>query len=1039
MKPDTGTVLKKSDEIRKIHHYAIISAALWTLLLSGLFIAYIVDNRTSIREIGQSMVRAAFEKDVLFRRWGVSHGGVYVPLTDTTPANPYLADYPERDITTPSGRRLTLINPAYMTRQIFELARENAFLPQGHITSLNPLRPENAPDAWETKALKALEQGKTEIIEPVTINGQPHLRLMRPLLTEKPCLPCHAGQGYKEGDSRGGISVSLSLTPIQQAMNHEMLQEAFIHSFIWLLGMGIIWIGTRKIVQTMTLLGDERNKLYESQSHLQSIFDNEPECIKIIDAQGFLIQMNPAGLAMIEADSLEQVAGRPILNIIAPEYHTMFVDLHKRVIAGESIQSEYELIGLKGGRRLMQTHAVPMLDHGRVVHLAVTRDITESKRAETALLHSRAELKAIYDHAPAMMCVVDTERHILYANPAYTNFTGITDDDLKSGHACGIFGCIYSLEDPRGCGYGSKCINCELRLAIEDTFATGMGHLNIEHHTTLALRGSQRNVALLASTALIQSADQTNMLLCLNDITERTQAQTALRESEARYRSILIASPDYIAITDLEGRILMISPMALTFCRCEQEDQLLGHRITDFIVPEDQERALGNVARMFQGIVTGPSEYRGLRMDGTTFDMEANGEFIRDAEGLPTGMVYIIRDISERKHAEQERIQLEQQFHHAQKLESLGVLAGGIAHDFNNILTVILGHCYMAGEDTEPDKIKVRFQQIEAAGNRAAELCRQMLTYAGKTPLVQTRVNLWLLVDEVVNMLQSAIKKNVAIEIDLNQRVPEIKGDAGQLQQIVMNLIINAAEAVGDSNGTVKVILSKMDFAADQSERDTFGTVIAPGRYVCLEVTDSGSGMDDETQKRIFEPFFTTKFTGRGLGMSAIQGIVASHDGILHLTSAPGAGTTFKICFPVPSAFDNRETISATVPLTDMACGTILLVDDEQTLRDMGTALLDAMGFTALTAQHGTEALEIYRERGSEIDVVLLDLIMPVMGGIETYHELRKIDQNLPIIICSGYSVESVENIIETDQHACFVHKPYKPDQLRISMMQMKG
>jgi CheY-like chemotaxis protein len=225
--------------------------------------------------------------------------------------------------------------------------------------------------------------------------------------------------------------------------------------------------------------------------------------------------------------------------------------------------------------------------------------------------------------------------------------------------------------------------------------------------------------------------------------------------------------------------------------------------------------------------------------------------------------------------------------------------------------------------------------------------------------------------------------------------------------------------------------------AAGQIETDTFGSVIQPGGYICLEVTDNGCGMDEETQKRIFEPFYTTKVTGRGLGMSAIHGIVKAHEGILRLTSSPGVGTSFKIYFPVPVASDTDTTeVPTTVAAVD-AGGTILLVEDEELLRTMGEELLVALGFTAMTAANGREALQIYRELTGEIDAILLDLIMPVMGGIETYHQLRTISSTIPIIICSGYGVESVEDVIVQHQYTGFLHKPYKPRELRDTIARM--
>jgi|GEM_PF-1216221 len=411
--------------------------------------------------------------------------------------------------------------------------------------------------------------------------------------------------------------------------------------------------------------------------------------------------------------------------------------------------------------------------------------------------------------------------------------------------------------------------------------------------------------------------------------------------------------------------------------------------------------------------------------------------FVFDQQPCLVGMGI---DITERKRAVEERILMEQQFHQAQKLESLGLLAGGIAHDFNNILTVIMGYCYIANSEKVPKKeYKAIFNKIETAGGRATALCQQMLAYAGKNPMTQTRVNLWSLVDEVVKMLQAATKKNVSIVLDLKNNVPDIKGNAGQIQQIIMNLIINAADAIGDANGTIKVELEKYVFEVDQPETDSFGATIRAGTYARLKVADSGSGMDMETQKRIFEPFYTTKFTGRGLGMSAVQGIIKSHEGILHLTSAPGAGTTFTVFFPVPKTFDATEDISSAVESTEELNGTILLVEDEEILRIMGSELLELMGFSVLTAHNGSEAFEMYRDRGSDIDAILLDLIMPVMGGIETYHKLRAANPTVPIIICSGFGVESVADVIMIDHYAGFLHKPYNPSELRFKIMKLLG
>jgi PAS domain S-box-containing protein len=525
----------------------------------------------------------------------------------------------------------------------------------------------------------------------------------------------------------------------------------------------------------------------------------------------------------------------------------------------------------------------------------------------------------------------------------------------------------------------------------------------------------------------------------IQDITDRKLAEESVRINEARQRAMIENIVDVIAIIDQDGIISYKSPNVEKWFGWKPEE-LIGESAWNTVHPDDLE----NIRKLFADVlsevnVSKTAECRLRCKDDSYKWIKINATNLLHNHEI-AGILLSYHDISERIRAEEERQVLEQQFHYAQKLESLGVLASGIAHDFNNILTVILGHCHMAREYILPDHdYKISFEKIASAGNRAADLCQQMLIYAGKSPLVQTRVNLWFLVDEVVKMLCSAINKNVTINLELGSDIPEIKGDSGQLQQIVMNLIINASEAIGNDMGIVTVVLSKSEFKENQTVTDMFGKNIVAGRYVCLEVRDTGSGMSEETRLQIFEPFYTTKTTGHGLGMSAIRGIVTSHKGILQLTSAPGVGTTFKVFFPVQEQPDHAETISTASAPGARAAGTILLVEDDKPLLDMGTVLLELMGFTPLTALNGQEALEIFQNRCNDIDLILLDLIMPVMGGIRTYHELRKTDSLTPIIICSGYGVELVEDVIKDDVHAEFMHKPYNPDKLRDVMMKMIG
>lgn len=374
------------------------------------------------------------------------------------------------------------------------------------------------------------------------------------------------------------------------------------------------------------------------------------------------------------------------------------------------------------------------------------------------------------------------------------------------------------------------------------------------------------------------------------------QAADAVFHAKQDWERTFDAVPDLIAIIDLDHTITRANKAMAHQCGVPQ-DEIVGRKCYEVMHGLSIPHVGCPHDRMIQdgydcSLCVDEKHFNRI------FDITVSPLY--NSEGRITASVHVARDVTEHVRAENERLVLEAQLQHTQKLESLGVLAGGIAHDFNNILTIILGHCYMVKEDCETGvSCKEHVQLIETAGNRAAALCKQMLDYAGQSPQVHERVNLWQLVGDVVTMLQSTIKPNVVLEIDLNGDVPELIGDCVQIQQVIMNLIINAVEAIGDKNGSIKVVLKKTIIQAEQVYADFMGKTIPARRYARLEVSDTGCGIDDETKKRIFEPFFTTKFTGRGLGMSAVLGIVKAHDASLQLFSTPDVGTTFKVLFPL--------------------------------------------------------------------------------------------------------------------------------------------
>ncbi|MBI5485599.1 MAG: response regulator [Deltaproteobacteria bacterium] len=386
-----------------------------------------------------------------------------------------------------------------------------------------------------------------------------------------------------------------------------------------------------------------------------------------------------------------------------------------------------------------------------------------------------------------------------------------------------------------------------------------------------------------------------------------------------------------------------------------------------------------------------------------------------------------------RRRAEDERKKLEQQLLHTQKLESLGVLAGGIAHDFNNILTAIIGNADLALMRINRESPAVdNLHRIEEAAARAADLAKQMLAYSGKGRFVIENIDLNRMLEEMLHMLEVSISKKAVLRLNLHNQLPLVEVDATQMRQIVMNLVINASEAIGDRSGVIAITTGFMECDRSYLKDIWLDENIVDGLYVYIEVADTGCGMDKETMAKLFDPFFTTKFTGRGLGMAAVQGIVRGHKGGIKVYSEPRKGTTFKILLPasdLPSGPSGGDK-----PDDDWhGSGTVLLVDDEITIRDLGTAMLTELGFTVITAADGREAIRTFGQN-PDISLVIMDLTMPHMDGEECFRKLRQLKPDVKVIISSGYNEQEVTQKFVGKGLAGFIQKPYKVSDLKVAI-----
>lgn len=463
------------------------------------------------------------------------------------------------------------------------------------------------------------------------------------------------------------------------------------------------------------------------------------------------------------------------------------------------------------------------------------------------------------------------------------------------------------------------------------------------------------------------------------------------------------------------------------------EDEAVGHSLAELLDPQLDELSWEEVWQLvkrdggWRGEATHRTRSGGLREVSWSLSLTT------DAAGRRTGAVAVIHDITARKAAEREQQRLTEQIQHAQKLESLGVMAGGIAHDFNNLLMGILGNAGLALIELPPESpARQSLEQIELTAQRAAELTRQMLAYSGKGQLEVRLINLTKVVAEMAHLLEVSISKKAELHYDFDPDVPAVNGDVTQLRQVVMNLITNASDALGEAGGAIAVRTSHRYADARLLKQTYLADDLHEGEYVVVEVTDTGCGMDATTLGRIFEPFFTTKFTGRGLGLAAVLGIIRGHGGAVRVESQPGRGTHFEILLPAAggTATDGADDASRDSSSAWSGTATILVIDDERSVLDVVGRSLEQFGFTVYEAADGMAGIEVYEAHADEIALVVLDLTMPRMDGVEALRELRRRRADLPVLLSSGYSEQEAVERFSGEGLAGFLQKPYGPREL---------
>lgn len=505
------------------------------------------------------------------------------------------------------------------------------------------------------------------------------------------------------------------------------------------------------------------------------------------------------------------------------------------------------------------------------------------------------------------------------------------------------------------------------------------------------------------------------------EVAERT---AELQESRRQLESIVQTVPGmvYRCTAEQSTRVLYASEGTVTLTGHAAGDFVAGRiHLRDLIHPDDLDRVRRETRTALRTKAPFAMEYRIRQPDGAERWVLSRGRGVHDDQGRLRFFEGLAIDITDRKQAEADKLAMERRLFEGQKLESLGLLAGGLAHDFSNLLTTIIGNASLARlESTPGSHTQKNLEQIELASKHAADLCQQMLAYAGKGRLVVEPINLSDLLAALRPLLQSSVSTMARLEMQLAAHLPAISGDASQLRQIVLNLVTNASDALGDEGGAIRIGTALESIAPEELAACATGTELPAGRYVVLTVSDEGRGMAPATLARIFDPFFTTKFAGRGLGLAAVLGIVRSHGGALHVTSQPGQGSTFRLMLPpLPEQPATAPAGAAT------ANPTVLIVDDDEPVCLVTAELLRSMHYEAVSAHSGEEALEIFKADPARFTFVMLDVVMPGMGGFELMARLRALQPDLRVLIMSGHTGHARLDELTTDPRLAYVTKPF--------------
>jgi PAS domain S-box-containing protein len=761
------------------------------------------------------------------------------------------------------------------------------------------------------------------------------------------------------------------------------------------------------IIRDITEHKQAEEELRESEERYRALFEGSRDAIYITTREGKFVGANQSTLDLF-GYTREEMRGLKAHKLYADP-----IDSRKfqKEVEQKGFVRDYEVkLHKKDGTEMdcLFTVSLRRADDGSILgYYGIIRDITDRKRTEDALQQSEERYRTLVEESFDGIFVQKGPK-IIFANQRLHEMLGYDQGELLGLDHWLVYHPDYQ------------------ELTRERAQARMQGEMVPSQYDVKLQRKNGSWFFGDINARAVRLDGEPGVQVWVRDITERKRAEQTLKESEQKYRTIIERIEEGYYEVDIAGNLTFFND---SWCKIfgYPEDELMGMNNREYSAPETAKR----IYQVFNTIYrTGKAakivEYEIIRKDGNTRVLEMSASLMRDLEGKPIGFRGVARDVTKRKHAEEEKKKLEAQLTQAQRMEALGTLAGGIAHNFNNLLMGMQGNVSLMLLDTDSDHPNYeRLNNIEKMVQNGSKLTSQLLGYAREGRYEVRPISLNQLVKDTSNTFGMA-KKDITVHQDLDKDLFGIIADQGQIEQVLLNLYVNTADAMPQGGD---LFLKTMNVTHEDMKGKPYK--VKPGNYALLTVRDTGVGMDKKTKERIFDPFFTTKglAKGTGLGLASVYGIIKAHGGYIDVYSEKGQGTTFKIYLP---ASEEKEVIEKEKLPEEVSKGkeTVLLVDDEEMILDVGQELLKTLGYKVLIAEGGKEAIDIYKTNKENIDIVILDMIMPVIGGGEVYDRMKEIEPKIKVLLSSGYSINGQATEILKRGCSGFIQKPFTMKEL---------